>query len=347
MPFKLIRNDITEMHVDAIVNAANRSLAQGGGVCGAIFQKAGAAKMAKACKPLAPISTGKAVLTPGFALPARYVIHAAGPVFANYTPEEARSLLARTYQSALQLADENEIRSLAFPLISSGIYGFPIDQALQVAMTTILDFLKDHEMDVYLAVFNRESFAQSRKLAGEVESYIEDNYAEEHTDRSRSESFELDDFELDDEEELVHAAPSLVEAPHFATAAAAEGMPEDEEDHFIVDEPFNQKLFHLIDAKGMSDVDVYKRANLDRKLFSKIRSRKNYIPSKKTILSLAIALKLTLQETDELLESAGYALSRSLLFDVIVEFFIQKQKYDIFKINEVLFLYDQPLLGSL
>lgn len=115
----------------------------------------------------------------------------------------------------MQLADENEIRSLAFPLISSGIYGFPKDRALQVAMTTILDFLKDHEMDVYLVVFNRESFAQSRKLAGEVESYIEDNYAEEHTDRSRSESFELDDFELDDEEELVHAAPSLVEAPHL------------------------------------------------------------------------------------------------------------------------------------
>ena len=326
MPFSIVRQDITQMQVDAIVNAANTELEMGGGVCGAIFQAAGVTALRAACRKVAPIPTGGAVLTPGFNLPAKYIIHAAGPVYRSWDAAQSERLLRSAYLESLRLARRHRCASIAFPLISSGIYGYPKEEALRVATAAIGDFLMQHDMEVYLAIFDKASFAISQKLAGAVESYIDENYVSAHQLLRRG--------LLEVESRAIEAAAP---PPMTADPSCMSGE---------LDEPFHVALLRLIDAKGKTDVEVYKRANIDRKLFSKIRKGKGYLPGKRTVLALAIALQLTLRETDDLLERAGYALSHSQKFDVIIEYFILSGRYDIFEINEVLFQYDLPLLGS-
>ena len=332
MPFTIVRQDITKMQVDAIVNAANTDLRMGGGVCGAIFNTAGQTKLKEACAKVSPIKTGGAAITPGFKLPAKYVIHAAGPIYHQWNAEENERLLRSAYTESLKLAAGNGCGSIAFPLISSGIYGYPKEEALQVAVAAIKDFLAEHDMDVYLVIFDRASFVVGEKLLGAVESYIDENYVDSHFVYRQ-------EVQRADYEEII-MKPSLDEADFMSVSKGLDDLIDD------LDEPFNTTLLKLIDAKGKTDSEVYKRANIDRKLFSKIRTGKGYMPSKRTILALAVSLELTLEETDDLLERAGYALSHSQKFDVIVEFFIVNGKYDIFEINEVLFKYDQPLLGA-
>ena len=330
MPLSIVRQDITKMKVDAIVNAANTNLLMGGGVCGAIFKAAGANELQAACNALAPIKTGEAVITPGFALPCKYIIHTAGPVYNRHEPQQSGELLRSAYTSALTLAAENGCDSIAFPLISSGIYGYPKDAALRVATSAIGDFLQTNDINIYLAIFDKAALTVSRKLLGEVESYIDEHYVEEHTVYRRK-LLDVERSAMEEADALAYNAP----------------MPTMGIDDLVgnLDEPFGTTMLRLIDAKGKTDVEVYKRANIDRKLFSKIRTGKGYMPSKRTALALAVALELSLPETDDLLERAGYALSHSQQFDVIVEYFIVNGKYDIFEINEVLFKYDQPLLG--
>jgi O-acetyl-ADP-ribose deacetylase (regulator of RNase III) len=346
MSFSIIREDITKLKVDAIVNAANTDLKRGGGVCGAIFAAAGGVKLQAACDKLAPIKTGEAVITPGFNLPAKYIIHAAGPVYRDGKQGEEK-LLRDTYTNALKRAIENGCESIAFPLISSGIYGYPKAEALAVATSAIRDFITDHDINVTLVVFDKSAFEVSRELLGDVKSYIDEHYVEKHTPKRRD-LLELENRVLQAPQisvcgeaiEAQFAPKAMRAAPQAMQAAPLEAIIGD------LDEPFSETLLRLIDAKGKTDVEVYKRANLDRKLFSKIRTGKGYTPSKKTALALAIALELTLDETDDLLERAGYALSHAVKFDVIVEYFIVSGKYDIFEINEVLFEYDQPILGG-
>jgi O-acetyl-ADP-ribose deacetylase (regulator of RNase III) len=330
MPFTIVRNDITKMAVDAIVNAANTALQRGGGVCGAIFSAAGTHELQSDCDALAPIKTGEAVITSGFKLPAKFIIHAAGPVYKDGRHGE-EGLLRSCYANSLKLAAAHGCESIAFPLISSGIYGYPKKEALLAATAVIQEFLHGNDMDVYLVVFDRAAFAVSEKLLGAVQSYIDENYVYERRDRRRSSSL------LEVEREALDDYGYAAEAP------APRGL-----DDLIgrLGEPFSAALLSLIDAKGRTDVEVYKRANIDRKLFSKIRRGKGYMPSKKTAVALAVALELSLDETEDLLERAGYALSRSVMFDVIVEYFISSGKHDVFEINEVLFHYDQPLLGG-
>lgn len=348
MPFFLIREDITRMHTDAIVNAANRRLLPGGGVCGAIFAAAGAQQLTAVCDKLAPVQTGEAVITPGFNLAASYIIHTPGPVYAEHSPSESKKLLADSYRNSLKLAYENGCRSIAFPLISSGIYGFPKKEALKTASETIEQFLEDHEMNVYLTVFDKEAYQISTSLQKEVESFINDHYVDTHTHerlRNLHAEPELDSCPV--------CAPMAVPGSHSGRSVQDEfcvqscASPDSLEQRLeAMDAPFNQTLFSLIDARGLTDAQVYKKANLDRKLFSKIRTKKDYIPKKQTILALAFALELDQEETEMLLERAGYALSNASKLDVIVQFFIQNQKYNIFEINQVLFQYHQPLLGS-
>lgn len=316
MPFTIVRQDITKLKVDAIVNAANTDLKMGGGVCGAIFNAAGVTQIQAACDELAPIKTGEAVITSGFGLPAQYVIHAVGPIYREWNETQNEQLLRSAYLNSLKMAVENNLESVAFPLISSGIYGYPKEEALRVATSAIKEFLVKHDLDVTLVIFDKSTFKVSQELLSEVESYIDENYVEAH-EFTR---------ELGHYEDILESVVSL--------------------DDLVgnLDESFSERLLRLIDAKGMSDVEVYKRANLDRKLFSKIRSNDNYLPSKRTAIALAIGLKLTLEETDDFLERAGYALSHAIKFDVIVEYFIINGNYDIFAMNEVLFSYDQPLL---
>ncbi|GHS90609.1 hypothetical protein AGMMS49957_16980 [Synergistales bacterium] len=330
MPFTIVRSDITKMKVDAVVNAANTELQMGGGVCGSIFKAAGARELQAACDRLSPIKTGEAVITDGFKLNAKFIIHAAGPVYRDGKSGE-EALLHSCYKNSLKLAVENSCDSIAFPLISSGIYGYPKEEALRVATAAIDEFLSDNDMNIYLVVFDKNAFAVSKKLLGAVQSHIDENYVDERYDASY-------------ERVLLEAERVTLKAPKAAAAAAVvlHGL------HDIVgrlDEPFSVTLLKLIDAKGKVDSEIYKRANIDRKLFSKIRTTKNYTPSKKTAVALAIALELSLPETEDLLERAGYALSKSVKFDVIVEYFIKSGKYDIFEINEVLFYHDQQLLG--
>jgi len=341
MPFTIVRQDITKMKVDAIVNAANTELQIGGGVCGAIFKAAGEHELRTACDKLAPIKAGEAVITQGFKLPAKYIIHAAGPIYHQWDTEQSEKLLRSAYINSLRLAVENKCTSISFPLISSGIYGYPKDEALRVATLAIQDFLSDHDIDVYLAVFDKDAFAVSVKLLGEVASYINDHYVEEHR-ITRRELLDVEQRALYEAESIKYNTPmpqiseSILQAPNAGIDDLVSNL----------DEPFSTTLIRLIDDKGKTDVDVYKRANLDRKLFSKIRTGKGYMPSKRTAIALAIALELNLDETDDLLERAGYALSHSQKFDVIIEYFIISGKYDILEINEILFKYDQPLLGG-
>jgi O-acetyl-ADP-ribose deacetylase (regulator of RNase III)/transcriptional regulator with XRE-family HTH domain len=320
MPFTIIRNDITKMKVDAIVNAANTELQMGGGVCGAIFKAAGAAELQAACNKLAPIQTGEAVITPGFNLSSKYIIHTAGPIYRDGSRGEEK-LLRSCYLNSLKLALENNCKSIAFPLISSGIYGYPKAEALRIAAAAIQDFLVDHDMDIFLVVFDKKAFVVSEKLLGDVEAFIDEIYVEDYEDSSPLQ--EITVYEAD--------------------AVPAGGI-----DKLVgnLDESFSQTLLRLIKARGMTEVEVYKRANIDRKLFSKIRSSKNYMPSKRTAIAFALALELTLDETNDLLSRAGYTLSHSQMFDVIIMYFIVNGKYNIFEINEILFKYDQPLLGG-
>ncbi len=373
MPFTIIRQDITKMDVDAVVNAADTSLRQGGGVCGAIFKAAGARRLQAACDRLAPIRTGEAVATPGFDLPARLVIHAAGPVWDRQPAAQGDDLLRHAYEASLRLAVRNDCESIAFPLLSSGAYGYPKARALAVARAAITDFLATHDLDVYLAVFDKEAFAASEALVGRVASYIDEHYVEEHADERRRAARRAYDLTSDGSDMDAGLSPndqavcweagarpatgeqSAPSAPCAAPTAYREPLPLDKAtvpaslDELIgnLDEPFNETLTRLIDAKGLDDPQVYKRANISRKLFSKIRCGGGYMPSKRTVIALAIALELTLAQTDDLLRRAGYALSHSQVFDVIVEYFIVSGRYDIFEINEVLFAYDQPLLGSM
>ena len=339
MPFTIVRQDITKMTVDAIVNAANTDLAMGGGVCGAIFKAAGAQELQAACNQVAPIKTGEAAIIPSFALPCKYVIHAVGPVYRHWNAQQSEALLRSAYTESLRLASKNHIQSIAFQLISSGIFGCPKDEALKVASSAITDQLQSSDMDVFLAVFDKTAFAVSEKLLGEIESYIDEHYVEEHRIHRRD-LLDVEREALSDDAIINYNAPMPSMA---APAAAGTGI-----DELVgnLDEPFGKTLLRLIDTKGKTDVEVYKRANIDRKLFSKIRTGKGYMPGKRTILALAIALELTLDETDDLLECAGFALSHSQKFDVIVEYFIVSGRFDIFEINEVLFKYDQPLLGG-
>jgi len=336
MPFQIVRNDITKMEVDAIVNAANIALKMGGGVCGAIFSAAGAQELQAECDRIEKCETGQAVITGGGRLPARYIIHTAGPIWNGGKSGEAQ-LLHDCYINSLELACQHQCESIAFPLISSGIYGYPKDQALQIAVTAISEFLFKHEMMVYLVVFDRQSYALSEKLFAALEKFIDDHYVEElQTKYSRLR--EIQHYEV---REMMEEAPT-----DYSKARAVANAPRKLDDIVNhLEETFSRMLLRLIDEKGLTDVETYKRANIDRKLFSKIKSNTNYQPAKPTAIAFAIALRLNLDETRDLLARAGYALSHSSKSDVIIEYFIESGNYDIFEINEALFHYDLTLLG--
>ena len=342
MPLEIIRNDITQVHADAIVNAANRSLLGGSGVDGAIHKAAGPELLAE-CRTLGGCKVGEAKITKGYRLPAKYVIHTVGPVWHGGEADEEK-LLADCYRNSLALARQYELESIAFPLISSGAFGYPKDKALKVAIAEIGDFLLQHEMTVYLVVFDRASFALSEKLFASIAEYIDDNYIDLHPvgDRNRRELICMQEEVL--EEASYEASLSAAYMP--APAAPLKRKRKLADVVKQLEETFSQMLLRLIDEKGMNDAETYKRANIDRKLFSKIRNDIYYKPSKPTVLSFAIALRLNLDETRDLLRKAGFALSRSSKFDIIVQYFIEEGNYNIFEINEALFAFEQSLLGN-
>ena len=334
MPLQIVRDDITKMRVDAIVNAANPSLMGGGGVDGSIHRAAGP-KLLEACMALGGCPTGGAKITKGYALPCRYVIHAVGPRWRGGGHGE-REALVSCYRAALALARERGCRTVAFPLISSGIYGYPKEEALQVAVETIAAFLQESEMTVYLVIFDRESFRIGAARFADIAAYIDDRYADERIWRERFRQAEA----MWGEE----APLSCERAPGPSYASYREDSLNEALQR--LDESFSEMLLRKIDEKGMTDAQCYKKANIDRKLFSKIRSDKLYRPSKPTAIAFAVALELPLRETEELLRKAGFALSHSSKFDIIIEYFIAHGNYNIYEINEALFAFDQSLLGA-
>ena len=340
MPLKIVRNDITQMNVDAIVNAARPSLLGGGGVDGAIHRAAGPG-LVKECQKLGGCNTGEAKITKGYKLPSKYVIHTVGPVYSDGAHGE-KELLASCYKSSLALAKKYKCESVAFPLISSGAYGYPKDQALKVAVDVIGNFLLENDMTVYITVFDKQSFVISEKLFFDVSEYIDDVYVEEHTDLFREQRRRQ---RLCQEAQKIDCTDASVAAPQKSLWKEIKYASSLEKSLNELDESFSQMLLRKIDEKGISDSACYKKANVDRKLFSKIRSDIHYKPSKNTVIAFVIALELPLEEAVEMLRKAGFALSHSNKFDVIIEYFIKNENYNIFEINEVLFAFDQTLLG--
>lgn len=329
MPLLISRNDITKIDVDVIVNAANTALQMGGGVCGAIFRAAGPSELQAACDKLAPIKTGEAVITDGFKSKAKYIIHTAGPIYQGGNTAQEKQLYD-CYFNSLKLASEKNLKSIAFPLISAGIYGYPPNKALSTALKSIHDFLGgyDGEMTVYMIVYNDDAFSAAKKLYDGVESYIDEKLIVNDIERRRrSGNFSCKNSDVE------YAESILCESEIFAN----------------LEDSFNTKLFDFIRQKQMTNADVYKNANIDRRLFSKIISNDTYTPSKNTIFALAISLKLNLKETESLLKSAGYAISHSSKSDLIIEYYIlhnQSQNYNIDELNFLLYQHQQIQLGQ-
>ena len=384
MPLNIIRNDISKVSADAIVNTANPQVAIGYGVDQSIYEAAGAEQLLAERAKIGPMRPGQAAATPAFALDAKYIIHTVGPVWEGGGCGE-REAVASCYKESLRIADELHCESVAFPLISTGTYGFPKDEALQIAIREISSFLFTHDMTVYMVVYDKKAFVISTKAFGDVQSYIEEQdvkppassyYSRRETTaldrrrrnvarqknvhsssvlpaggaagrdwaRKREEALkqelleELYAQEADESEDIVESFSIPVEDSFVESAASLDDILDQES------ETFQQMLFRIIDRKGMTDPEVYKKANLDRKLFSKIRGNENYVPSKRTALAFAVALELNLDETADLLRTAGLALSPSSRFDLIVGYCISHKIYNIIEINTYLFDYDEPLL---
>ena len=332
MPFEILRNDITKMNVDAIVNTANPRPVIGSGVDSMLHQAAGP-ELLKAREAIGPIAVGEAAVTDAFALHAKFVIHTVGPVWqGGGCGEEA--LLRRCYDNALRLAAERKCRSIAFPLISSGNYGFPKDKALQVAIAAFSAFLMENEMQIYLVVFDRGAYRLSEQLFQGVASYIDQHYVD---------SCELATY---------GAAPRRGRRRLDRCMEVCESMamprPSMSLEDFLKakDSGFTQRLRELILEKGLKNSAVYKRANISKQLFSKIINDPDARPTKPTAIALALALELDLEGTRDLIGRAGYALTNSSTFDLIIRYFIERKQYNVVEINIALYEFDQSLLGA-
>ena len=423
MPFKIIRNDITKVHADAIVNTANPEPVFDRGTDQAIYQAAGKGKLLRERKKIGRIAAGEVAVTPAFNLHAKYIIHTVGPVWVDGNHRELE-LLASCYRKSLLIARQLECRSIAFPLISTGVYGFPKDKALDIALGEFSSFLAPsedaadggsdsgsdsgldsglkEEMDITLVVFDRKAFDLSSNLTAGVEQYIDENYVDDRhieeygtsyhsrekgnsagPERRRRPVFERLSFPKRQSGRPVPGTSSEYgtggSAPH--SWGQREEFPEKPLQHAEslqdvsspytenrkgyrpsitgglqarslqdvisqAGETFQESLLRMIDERGLNDTQVYKRANIDRRLFSKIRSNREYSPKRQTAVSLALALELNMDETRDLLGRAGIALSCSSKFDLIISYCIQNGIYDIIRINAILFDYGQPLLGA-
>ena len=391
MPLDIIRNDITRVTADAIVNTANPHVAVGPGTDRAVYEAAGAEKLLEARARIGEMKPGQAAYTPAFALDADYIIHTVGPAWRGGRFHE-RETAAECYRSSLKLAADLGCESVAFPLISSGSYGFPKDEALKIAIREISSFLMEHDMNVTLVVYDRESFVMSGKAFAGVRSYIEEHEIRppeprmnrrfrEYTGSLNAEDLSGSDSSADymysdeavipEESEILmmpeasapYEAPDLMYRKDSAAAQKAEAPKKKsrlrrpkkektlreltlEQIMKIRGETFQQMLLRTIDGKGMTDPEVYKRSNIDRKLFSKIRSDVNYNPSKRTVMALAVGLRLNYDEAVDLLQKAGYSFSPSSVTDLTVRYCIENDIYDIHEINCYLFTFGEKTLGA-
>ena len=333
MPFQIVRNDITKMHVDAIVNTANPMPGYGAGIDSAVYEAAGKDKLLAKRHEIGAIDRGTSVITDGYQLPAKYIIHTAGTAWQG-GKEGEEDIIRSCYRSVFKVASKNDISSLAIPLLASGSYGFPKGIALRIALSEIEAFMSVSDMDVYLVIFDEKSVSLSSELYGDIDEYINDNYVDEKN--KKADSIEA---AFEDEEDLL-SSDMCLSAPILEEERSLDDVVNN------LDKTFMELVFSFADAKGLTDVEVQKKANLDRKTFSKLKCGTTKNPSKATALALAVALELDLDDTKDLLSRAGLALSPCSKQDVIVQYFIEKEAYDIYEINVALFEHGEQLLGT-
>lgn len=354
MPFTIVRNDITQMRVDAIVNTVSPEPGIGLGTDSAIHEKAGP-RLLEARKAIGHISVGSCAATPAFDLDARYVIHTAGPKWRGGLLGEAR-FLKKCYLSAMCMAVEKGCASIAFPLLSAGSYGFPKDKALQIAISAFSEFLTEQELQIYLVVFNKEAFQLSEKLMHRVQSFVDDHYVEQsyrkeygcpiqqREQRRFMSSASCASAQMREDLEEIRCESSTLPlacpVPAPAKALSLEELLRQE------DVGFSEDLLRRIDQTGKKDSEIYRKANLSKQHFSKIRNNPDYKPTKATAIALALALELDLEQTRDLIGRAGYALTNSSKFDLIVRYFIEQKIYNVVEVNCALFEHDQTLLGA-
>ena len=351
MPFEIVRNDITNMRVDAIVNTANPRPVIGAGTDSMIHKKAGPELLA-ARQKIGDIDRGCAAITPAFNLHAKYVIHTVGPVWLDGDHNEAAQL-HNCYSNSLKLAVENKCKSIAFPLISTGNYGFPKDQALQIAIAVFSSFLLEYEMQIYLVVFDSAAYKLSEKLFHGVASYIDEHFVDECEKTAYTENLRRIRRSRRPAKEMLCEDCAGIEPKLLSTAMAPMAAPmESIKELSLVDSlkaadaGFSETLLKMIDATGKKDSEIYKKACISKQHFSKIRNNPNYQPTKPTAIAFALALELDLEGTHDLIGRAGFTLSKSSKFDLIIRYYIEHKEYNVVAINVALYEFDQPLLGS-
>ena len=354
MPFQIIRNDITKVTADAIVNTANPEPIIGGGTDWAIHNAAGP-ELLEARKKIGDIDVGESVATPAYGLSASYVIHTVSPIWIDGQHQE-EEWLRKAYDSALELAAVLGCRSIAFPLMATGTYEFPHDLALAVAIRAFTDFLMDHSMQIYLVLFSAAAVDVAGSIFDDLKSFIDDNYVSEKNE----EEYLIDNlppgyYDRRDEairrrrrerEAIKYNLSDTFAAPSMAPIPASSGYSSIEDALKQHESSFSEYLLDLLIEMDKKNSEVYKRAEVSKQLFSKILNNKDYQPTKSTVIQLAIGLELDLTQTQKLLEKAGYALTRSSKTDLVVQYFIDKKMYSVTLINEALYDCGLPLLKT-
>ena len=376
MPFQIIRNDITKMQLDAIVNPANPMPEYAAGIDSAVYKAAGREKLLRRRQEIGAVEPGSSFITDGYDLPAKYIIHTVGTAWQGGNTDE-EMILRKCYQSIFGIVLAHRMKSLAIPLLASGSYGFPKGIALRIALSEIESFMSENDIELYLVVFDEKSYSLSTELHGDIDEYINKHYVEEKISeeypdgvhRRKSENYHpvvyrsvtgahidsvsyessnakrdfAENGELDDtaDSETV-GLPFVSIHPEKSFASELQSL---EDAVKNLDKSFMELVFSFADQKGLSDVEVQRKANLDRKAFSKLKCGTTKNPSKSTALALAVALELNLDDTKDLLSRAGWALSPCSKQDLIVQYFIERKAYDIYEINLALFEHGEQLLG--
>lgn len=358
MAFQIIRNDITKVSADAIVNTANPEPVIGGGTDYAIHKAAGP-ELLEARKKIGNIYTGQSVATPAYQLSAKYVLHTVSPAWIDGKHHEEEDL-RKAYDAALILAYELGCKSIAFPLMAAGTYGFPHDLALSVAIRAFTDFLLDHEMQIYLVLFNGKAFGIAGSIFDDLKSYIDDNYVSEKNE----EEYFIDEYPTVNASSIRPKRAELQrrrrmererrERESFVGSApqAPLAAPRPDERYSLADilkqheKTFSEYLLDLLKERDGKDSEVYKRAEVSKQLFSKILNNPDYQPTKSTVIQLALGLELDLVQTQKLLGKAGYALTRSSKTDLVVQYYIERKIYNVTFINEALYDCGLPLLKT-
>ncbi len=354
MPLKIVRNDITKMQVDAIVNTANAEPVYSSGVDMAVYRAAGEEALLAERREIGPLKEGEAVITPGFGLPAKYIIHAVSPYYTNGESGE-ETILRSCYQGSLKLALKYGCESIAFPLISTGSFGYPKEEGMRVAIDEINGFLLQHSMLVYLVVFDEATTRLGTQLYPALERYIDANYVELKKREEYGENRNFPSAAPRQASKQANIATKFLQAMRVEPKDSCEDLREEcscdymEEAYYCdfleenesalqermkhMSDTFQEYLMYLIEARGLSNAEVYKRAIITKQLFSKIKLNPQYHPDKGTAMRLCVGAKLSLDETKDLLARAGYALSPCDKRDIIFSFFIEHGVFDMIEID--------------